>query len=75
MKKATRSHNTLSTQKYNLRTSMNDWPSDIVHALNLETGHVDGHYDPLRGWQIVALHRGRTLYIDCDEKSGVVRVI
>ena len=54
---------------------MNDWPSDIVHALNLETGHVDGHYDPLRGWQIVALHRGRTLYIDCDEKSGVVRVI
>jgi len=74
MKKSTRSLNTLNTQKHSLRTQISDWPSDICAKLQLENTHVDGRYDPVRGWQIVTLHQGRTLYLDCDEKQGVVLI-
>ena len=73
-KRATRSLNTLNSHRHNLKTSIHDWPSDIAHKLGLEHGHVDGRYDPERGWQIVTLHQGRTLYLDCDEKSSVIHI-
>ena len=74
MKKSTRSLNTLNTQKHSLHTQISDWPSDICKQLNLTHTHVDGRYDPVRGWQIVTLHQGRTLYLDCDELNGVVLI-
>jgi hypothetical protein len=73
-KRATRSLNTLNSHRHDLKTSIHDWPSDIAHKLGLEHGHVDGRYDPERGWQIVTLHQGRTLYLDCDEKSSVIHI-
>lgn len=72
MKTTVRSHSILNSQKHNLHTQMSDWPSDICAKLNLTNTHVDGRYDPERGWQIVTLHQGRTLYLDCDEKQSVV---
>jgi hypothetical protein len=72
IKKSTRSLNTLNSHRHNLKTSINDWPSDIAHRLGLENGHTDARYDPDRGWQIVTLHQGKTLYLDCDEKRDVV---
>jgi hypothetical protein len=73
-KRATRSLNTLNSHRHNLKTSIHDWPSDIAHKLGLEHGHVDGRYDPERGWQIVTLHQGRTLYLDCDENNAVIHI-
>ena len=70
--RATRSLNTLNSHRHDLKTSINDWPSDIAHRLGLENGHVDGRYDPVRGWQIVTLHQGKTLYLDCDENNALV---
>lgn len=71
----THSLNTLNTRRYDLETSIHDWPSHIAQRLGLEHQHVEGRYDTERGWQIVTLHQGRTLYLDCDEKNAVVHVI
>lgn len=73
-KKPTRSLNTLNIQKHSLHTQMSDWPADICRKLQLENTHVDGVYDPVRGWQIVTLHKGKTIYLDCDEHKGVVSI-
>ena len=70
----TRSHSILNSHRHSLKTSINDWPQDICARLALTNTHVDGRYDPDRGWQIVTLHQGRTLYLDCDEKQGVVNI-
>ena len=73
-KPPTRSVSTLNSQRHSLRTTMNDDPRDIAGRLLLENDHVDGVYDPVRGWQIVTLHQGHSLYLDCDEKAGEVTV-
>lgn len=73
-KRATRSPTTLNSHRHSLTTSIHDWPSDIAHRLGLENSHIDGRYDPDRGWQIVTLHQGKTLYLDCDEKSSVIHI-
>lgn len=75
MKRPTHSLNILNSRGFDLKTSINDWPSDIAKRLGFENTHVDGRYDTERGWQIVTLHRGKTLYLDCDEKNAVVHVI
>lgn len=72
MKAPTRSHSTLNSNKRQLHTQISDWPQDICARLDLSNGHVEGRYDPCRGWQIVTLHQGRTVYVDCDELNGVV---
>lgn len=74
-KRTTRSQTILNSNKHNLKTSIHDCPADIASRLGLEHQHVEGRYDPCRGWQIVTLHQGRSLYLDCDEKNAVVRVI
>ena len=75
MKRTTHSQTILNSNKHNLKTSIHDWPSDIASRLGFENTHVDGRYDSERGWQIVTLHQGKTLYLDCDEKNAVVHVI
>lgn len=73
-KNPTRSLSILNTQKHSLHTQMSDWPADICGKLRLENTHVDAVYDPVRGWQIVTLHKGKTVYLDCDELKGVVSI-
>ena len=71
----THSLNILNSKGVSLKTSIDDWPRSIAQRLGLEHDHVDGRYDPDRGWQVVTLHHGKTIYIDCDEKASVAHLV
>lgn len=57
---------------HRLSTDITDDPRLIAQRLGLDSDHLTARHDPLRGWQIVVLHQGRTLYIDCEEKAQLV---
>lgn len=75
MQRPTHSLNILNSKGVSLNTSIDDTPRLIAQRLGLEHDHVDGRYDPVRGWQVVTLHQGHTIYIDCDEKAAVAHIL
>lgn len=56
-------------------TAITDDPARILRAIGIEPYHHTAHFDPVRGWQIAAVDQTGNIYIDCDERNGVIHIL
>ena len=67
----------LNKKTYNLKTSINQFPEDIIKELNIDGYPSDEFcfYKTTRGWQIAMVSLGKNILIDCEEEKKLVHVI